>query len=296
MLNASCLPSIKNSKIEKIPPLNNGVQQLFILRDDLIHPIISGNKWRKLKQIIERVKKDKIAGIQTYGGAYSNHLLAVAWVAKLFQIPCILKVRGEELNPNSNEVLRRCQDDFVQMVFLSREKYRQEKTTYGMLDNGYFSIPEGGACKEGIEGVMEIGPSLMNFDVIAVAQGTTTTSLGILLSTPPSTILWVFPVLKGYSSLEEMEALANKWGYHEQFKQQKHRIQLFSDYHFGGYGKGINALNRCLSTCDEKGEIPLDSVYTGKAFYGFLQESGKMSRKRKMIFIHTGGYAINRLS
>jgi len=296
MLNASCLPSIENSKVEKIPMPNNFPHDLFVLRDDLIHPIISGNKWRKLKRIIERVKKEKILGIETYGGAYSNHLLAVAWAAKLFEIPCILKVRGEELNPNSNEVLGLCQNDLVQMIFLNREKYRQEKSTYGILNNGYFSIPEGGACKEGIEGVMEIGLCLLNFDVIAVSQGTTTTSLGILLSTPPSSALWVFPALKGFSALDEMKSLAIRWGYEQEYNHHKHRVQVFSQYHFGGYGRGIKELKDVLVNDITLMPFPLDTVYSGKAFHGFITEANKVSQHKRMIFIHTGGYSINQLT
>lgn len=299
MFNSSSLPSsfpsIDNSVVDDISHLNNTQHHLFTLRDDLIHNIISGNKWRKLKFAFDRIKKEHLKGVQTFGGAFSNHLLAVACSAKLHGLPSRMFVRGEELTFLSNEVLNACHTMGSQLHFLSRSEYLEQKTFYGVTSDVFFSIPEGGACVEGLMGVFEMGKTITGYDVIAVAQGTTTTSLGLLLSTPTSTTIWVFPVLKGFNSLLEMELLANKCGLSLEFQAQKHRVQVKNDYTFGGYAKGEDSLLQEIKGLGYKIPFPLDYVYTGKAFVGFMQESEKESGHKKMLFIHTGGYALNKI-
>jgi 1-aminocyclopropane-1-carboxylate deaminase len=269
---------------------------LFTKRDDLIHNIISGNKWRKLKCVFDRIEKEHLKGVQTFGGAFSNHLLAVACSAKLYRLPSRIFVRGEELTFQSNEVLNACHAMGAQLHFLSRSEYLEQKTFYGITSDGFFSIPEGGACKEGLMGVFEMGKSITGYDVIAVAQGTTTTSLGLLLSTPASTTIWVFPVLKGFNSLLEMELLADKCGFSREFQAQKHRVQVKNDYTFGGYAKGEDSLLQEIKHLGYTIPFPLDYVYTGKAFVGFMKESEKETGHKKMLFIHTGGYALSKLT
>jgi 1-aminocyclopropane-1-carboxylate deaminase len=296
MFVSSSLPSIEKSVIDLIPNSNNIHHHLFALRDDLIHNIISGNKWRKLKFAFDRIEKEHLKGVQTFGGAFSNHLLAVACSAKLHQLPSRIFVRGEELTFNSNEVLNACHSMGAQLHFLSREVYYRQKSTYGITEDGFLSIPEGGACKEGLMGVLEMGKTLLGYDVVAVAQGSGTTSLGLLLSTPASTALWVFPVLKGFNSLLEMQLLADKCGFSLEFQAQKHRVQVKKDYTFGGYAKGEDSLLQEIKHLGYKVPFPLDYVYTGKAFVGFMKESEKETGQKKMLFIHTGGYALSKLT
>lgn len=295
MLNSSFFPSIDNSIIDNISHVNNSKHDLFALRDDLIHNIISGNKWRKLKFAIERIKNEELSGIQTYGGAFSNHLLATACAAKLYHIPCRIFVRGDELTYDSNEVLTYCNAMDVELHFLSRKEYQQQKLRYGKTEDGFLSIPEGGSCTEGLKGVYEMGECLKNYDVVALAQGTATTSLGILLSTPINTEIWAFPALKGFNSLQEMELLARRCGVDLAFQEQKHRICVMSHYSFGGYAKGQEKVVEELRLQKWAAPFPLDFVYTAKAFLGFMKESQKIEKSQRMIFIHTGGYAINRI-
>ncbi|MFM7663565.1 MAG: 1-aminocyclopropane-1-carboxylate deaminase/D-cysteine desulfhydrase [Bacteroidota bacterium] len=293
MYDSSSFPSIDKSVVYNISHLNNSRHQLFALRDDLIHPIISGNKWRKLKFAFEKVKQQGLSGIQSYGGAYSNHSIALACASHILGVACRIYIRGEELNEESNEVLKRCHSFGAQLHFLTRKQYQIQKLTYGVTEDNFLSIPEGGACIEGLKGVFEMGNMLMDYDVIAVAQGTTTTSLGILLSTPESSCIWVFPVLSGFDSLYEMEKLANQCGYLKKFKEQRHRINVMDGYTFGGYAKGHSLLINTLKNIGYQLPFPLDSIYTAKTFVGFMNESEKMNEASRMIFVHTGGYAMN---
>jgi len=296
VLKSSSFPSIDYSVIENISNLNNHKHELFVQRDDLIHAVISGNKWRKLKGVFNKIKEERLLGIETFGGAFSNHLLAAACAANIHGVQCNLYVRGEELTPESNDVLLFCQSMGACIEFLERSEYKKAKSSYGITDRGFFSVPEGGACKEGLLGVMEMGKNLEPYDVVALAQGTTTTSLGLLLSTSEKTNIWVFPALNGFSSLGEMELLAKNCGFLYQFKQQRARIRVMDGYTFGGYAKGTQELLNELKKEPYTIPFPLDSVYTGKAFLGFMREAQKINQVQRMLFIHTGGYSLKQLS
>lgn len=292
-MSKSSFPSIDLSVIEPVNiPQNTHGHQLFILREDLIHPVISGNKWRKLKYVFAYVQAHKFDGIITYGGAFSNHLVACAAAAKLHGIHCVLKVRGEELIPSSNEYLSFCKSQGAELHFIGRSDFKEVKHTYGPIDihgKSYFSIPEGGAHVLGLKGCQEIVNQSMDYDFIALAQGTTTTSLGVLLSSSPDSEVWVFPVLKGFDSIQEMQALAQRFECEEEWELNKHRLRVFSNYHFSGYGKGSHEARQALSEFQVNMHFDLDNVYTIKAFVGLLTELKQQHNALKGLFIHTGG-------
>ena len=292
-MSNSSFPSIDKSVIQSINPQGNNVgHELFILREDLIHPIISGNKWRKLSHNVERVKNDKLAGIISYGGAFSNHLLALACACDIYQIPCVLYVRGEELNVTSNACLSFCNKKGAQLKFLSRAAYSREKHTDGPVNRDgdiWLSIPEGGANHLGLKGCMEIIDPSMDFDIIALAQGTTTTSLGVLLGTKKNTEIWGFPVLKSFNSLQEMEDLSKYCQVFEQWQEAKNRLKIFPNYHFAGYAKGQNAVNNQIKSYKLEDSIKFDPIYTAKAFIGMMEELKAISEPKRVLFIHTGG-------
>lgn len=292
-MSKSSLPSIENSIIESFNlPQNIHGHELFILREDLIHPLISGNKWRKLSYVISEVKKRGAHGIITYGGAFSNHLVATATACKLFEIPCILRVRGNELTADSNAYLKHCASEGASLEFLERNRYKDQKYTDNeitYLNRQWLSIPEGGSSELGLKGCLEIISDHMDFDVIALAQGTTTTSLGVLLSSKSPTEIWAFPVLKGFNSAIEMEALARKFNQTDAWLAAKSRLKCFDSYHFSGYAKSNEALNQNLSDLNIEGNFKLDPIYTAKAFVGLISELQKINQPKKVLFIHTGG-------
>ena len=204
------------SKLERfyLPLANNHALKLFVKRDDLIDPFISGNKLRKLEGNLMAAKDAGAAQIVTFGGAYSNHLLASAAAANEMGIPIIGKVRGEELNEKSNPMLLKCHQLGMELNFINRSNFKESKYQSGLSidqDKTTWFIPEGGANPEGILGCTNIYTEAVaqnnnqHFDAVFLAQGTTTTSLGILASIPPTTQLFVVPVLKGFHSLQEMQ-------------------------------------------------------------------------------------------
>lgn len=271
--------------------------EVFVKRDDLIHSVVSGNKWRKLKYSIAQAIHQKCDGIFTFGGAYSNHLVATAAACKSAGIKSIGFVRGEELTSESNATLKSCIDYGMKLVFISREEYalRNDKIYIDELKTEYplyYFVPEGGSNYFGVIGCQEIWTEIdTQFDSVFVAQGTTTTSCGLLAGLPPLTKLHVVPVLKGFESIETMKSTLKWVLMDESFVDQLvEDILVHSDFHFGGYGKVTSELIEFIQMCSREFHIPLDPVYTSKAFYALYQNivQGNLNGQ-KILFLHTGG-------
>ena len=284
---------IQLSRIEKFSfrKSNNKDLELFVKRDDLIHNYISGNKIRKLNQNIFSFYKNKCKKLVTFGGAFSNHLLATAALCNELSIDCVGIVRGEELNENSNGILKKCSSLGMQLNFVSRSSFSEQKKMSGLLDKDgipTWFVPEGGANLEGIEGCKEIvSENEEIFDYYVVAQGTTTTSIGIALALPPSAKIIVVPVLKGFNSKSEMKSVLNNV---DLWNVIKDKIIVLDDFHFGGYAKSTNELREFISEINQINEMQIEEVYTGKALYALKNYLEKnFVKNKKVLFIHTGG-------
>lgn len=287
---------VKKSSVESVLIHGNTIRvKLFVKRDDLIHPLISGNKLRKLKYNLINALSANCHGIITFGGAYSNHLLATASAGSIWGIPTIGKVRGEELNANSNAVLAQCHSLGMDIRFLSRSTFTEEKHQTGLTEfegKSYWVIPEGGANSQGIQGCTEIVSELdQEFDYYILAQGTCTTSLGLLLSIPDTAKLIVVPVLKGFDVLKEMRKLLNN---DSLFEKHVSKLVIWDSYHHGGYGKSSNALDSFIAEFHSMNSFNIESVYTGKVFYALNQElsgleSLQLFSDKKVLVLHTGG-------
>ena len=284
---------IQLSRIEKFRfnKSNNKDLELFVKRDDLIHKYISGNKIRKLNQNIFSFYKNKCKKLVTFGGAFSNHLLATAALCNELSIDCVGIVRGEELNVNSNGILKKCSSLGMQLNFVSRSSFSEQKKMSGLLvKDGIptWFIPEGGANLEGIEGCKEIvSENEEIFDYYVVAQGTTTTSIGIALALPPSAKIIVVPVLKGFNSKSEMKSVLNNV---DLWNVIKDKIIVLDDFHFGGYAKSTNELREFISEINQINKMQIEEVYTGKALYALKNYLEKnFVKNKKVLFIHTGG-------
>ncbi len=283
---------ILKSKLETFTfnQLNELNCKLFIKRDDLIHDEISGNKIRKLKYNLKVCKDNALTGIVTYGGAFSNHLIASASAASLANLKIIGRVRGNELNPNSNSVLHRCSELGMQLEFLDRSIFSKLKKDNGVLNidgKTYLSIPEGGCNLNGVEGCKEIITEIDEaFDIYCIAQGTTTTSIGVAQAIPESAKLIVVPVLKGFDSEKEMYSII---GANEFFKIKKKLIVL-GDYHFEGYAKTNSVLNQFVAEFNNQNSFDIEPIYTGKAMFALVNYL-KLNdlRNKRVLFIHTGG-------
>lgn len=287
----SVLHAINDSLLEA-----HGVS-LHLKRDDLIDSEVSGNKWRKLKYNILQCNQFKNEGILTFGGAYSNHLVATAAACAKAGLNSVGVVRGDELNANSNVTLDRCAELGMHLHFVSREEYhlRDERYYHEELLNAFpnlWVVPEGGSNYWGMVGCQELVSEIKEpFDRLIVAQGTSTTSCGLLLGLSEEQKLSVVPALKGFDSISEMKQRFGKSGIDaETTSQLIAQTEVLNEYHFEGYAKYSDELIDFMRTFYQKHTVKLDHVYTGKVMFGLWEEikSGKYDGE-KIVFVHTGG-------
>ena len=260
--------------------------EVFIKRDDLIHPIISGNKWRKLKYILARARVEQKTHLVTFGGAYSNHLLATAAAAARFGFQSTGMVRGEPVN---NDTLFICRLHGMNLVFTGRESYRDKpglfQKHFGDDDQAFF-IDEGGACTEGAKGCSELINELPDrYDHIFCACGTGTTAAGILNGISANGLQTRFhgvPVLKNGGFLK---------GEIENLLLQPFDFDLHTEYHFGGYAKTNDELISFVKQFVASTGILIDPVYTGKMMFALYDLAAKSYFKpnEKILAVHTGG-------
>ena len=261
---------------------------LVIKRDDLIHPFVSGNKFRKLKYNLLQAKAENQSALLTFGGAYSNHIAAVAYAGKENGFQTIGIIRGDELADKikSNPTLKFAQECGMQFEFVSREAYRL-KTEAHFLEQlqqkygAFYLIPEGGTNAFAIQGCEEIlTPEDASFDYVACAIGTGGTISGLINSVLPHQKVLGFPALKGEFLQDEIR----KFVRHENW-------ELITDYQFGGYGKVSPDLIDWINLFYAQTQIPLDPVYTGKMVFGILDLIAKnyFPENANILLIHTGG-------
>jgi 1-aminocyclopropane-1-carboxylate deaminase len=259
---------------------------IWVKRDDLIDPYISGNKWRKLKYILQAALLKNKNHLVTFGGAYSNHLVATAAAASRSNFKTTAFVRGEAVE---NEMLLLCKLFGMTLIFVDRESYINKQQlfddNFGNDKHAYF-IDEGGASAEAVIGCAEVIAELPeHFDHIFCAAGTGTTAAGLLKGINKqmlNTKLHVIPVLKGG---EFIKTEISK--YETNLKQ----LQLHTDYHFGGYAKTTPELLGFIKTFIAQTGILIDPVYTAKMFYAIndLAHKNYFEKDAKILAIHTGG-------
>jgi len=262
---------------------------LFVKRDDLIHPVVSGNKWRKLKYNIEQLFQQKKEGLLTFGGAFSNHLIACAKACQLLGIPSVGIVRGE---PGSihNPTLTHCVKLGMELHFISRADYAN-KTRFDFIQDrfptyqNYFHLPEGGENELGIKGCAEImAEQAREFDFVTVTAGTTTTAIGLLNSLETEKLL-VFSALKNAHYLEDRMRVQ------ESQSRLNTQLEFFHEYHFGGFAKINELLIEFTRQFYKDYEMKLDLVYNSKMLYGLFEQikAGYFPVNSKILAIHTGG-------
>lgn len=284
-------------KIE-IPLAKEKGVELYIKRDDLIHPNISGNKWRKLKFNFEKFSRNKYESVLTFGGAYSNHIAATAAAGNLLGIKTIGIIRGDELNVDSNSTLLEAHNNGMQLVFVARSKYaeRYERIFHEELRHKYGNtliINEGGANFHGVLGCIEIINEIsINADYMYLASGTGTTTAGLLLGSKRTKIVTV-PVFKNGGFIkDEVSSLLNQFQLQQDELEEKiSLLTLNLDCHFGGYGKFNMELIEFINSFYELTNIKLDQVYTAKMMYALVQDLNRDKFKwgDKIIALHTGG-------
>ncbi len=268
--------------------LTNNSITLVLKREDLLHPFISGNKFRKLKYNIQKVQESNSNKLITFGGAFSNHIAATAFACHEAKIPCIGIIRGEELASkiSENPTLSFAQKHGMQLEFITRQDYQnkdadifstQLEEKFGI----HYLLPEGGTNDLAIKGCEEILMSEdSGFDFICCAVGTGGTIAGIINSALPHQKVIGFPALKGDFLRDEIRKFAKNTNW-----------ELNTQYHFGGYGKVTNELIDFMNRFYQETKIPLDPVYTGKMVFGVMDliEKGFFPQNAKILMIHTGG-------
>lgn len=268
--------------------------ELWVKRDDLIHAEISGNKWRKLKYNVQAVKKHGHDLIISFGGAYSNHLSALAAAGAAFGLSTLGVVRGED--DQSNPTLSRIRELGMELRFATRSAYREMKGLQAQLQAEFpkaLLVPEGGANALGVKGCTEILPEVKEeFEVVCCACGTGTTLAGLALSaTAEQQVLGFTPMKHGVQLIKRTDqlmdvAIASGIG-----RTHNHAYTLVTPYHFGGFAK-INAeLVTFMREFTQNNGFQLDPVYTGKLLFGLFDMIGKRFFKEgtRILTVHSGG-------
>ncbi len=275
-----------------LPVLKKLQIELWIKREDKIHQYVSGNKFRKLKYNILKAKEEQKNTLLTFGGAFSNHIVATAVAGNLSNFKTIGIIRGEELAEKMPELLKLNKSLYIadknkmKFEFVSRQIHKN-KNTAGFIQSlkkkfgNFYLIPEGGTNSLGIKGCEEIllGED-KKFDYICVAVGTGGTISGIINTIRNHQKVIGFQVLKGDFLNGKIKRLTENLNW-----------SLQTQYHFGGYGKYTPDLIEFINKFKTATGVLSDPIYTGKMLYGIINmiKTNKFEKGSKILAIHTGG-------
>lgn len=277
------------SSSQQLPLILPDGISVTVKREDLIHPFLSGNKYRKLYYNLEKAKKEGFTRLLTFGGAFSNHIAAAAAAGFHFGFETIGIIRGEELSDKiqENPTLRFAEQQGMKFDFISREAYRLKaeaafvealQAKYG----AFYLLPEGGTNELAVKGCEEIleEDDKIKYTHICCAVGTGGTISGLINTSGSTQKVLGFPALKGSFLSEDICKFVNNG-----------RWELVNDYHFGGYAKINEALIRFINAFYAETGVPLDPVYTGKMMFGVMDmiAKGYFPEKAQILVIHTGG-------
>jgi 1-aminocyclopropane-1-carboxylate deaminase len=276
-----------------IHPLNKfwylkKVAAIDMLRLDLLHPVVSGNKWYKLRLNMDYAKNNFYKTIVTSGGGYSNHLIATAYAAKRFGLASVGIVRGkyDKLTPT----LKDCKEQGMELIFVTQEDYNNKhqpawaENLVAHFDEALI-IPEGGANERGRTGAGLLQRFIDDsYTHVAVSVGTGTTLIGLRNKMDNDQHILGFVPMKQGANLEKYIS--------EHLTPEKNKnFQLLDKWHFGGFGKWNATLLTFMNDFYEENKIPLDIVYTSKMMYGIKEmlDNQEFNSSDKILCIHTGG-------
>lgn len=280
-----------NQKVVYTPIGHNPIE-ITIKRDDLLHEYISGNKYRKLKYNLEEAQKLGHDTLLTFGGAFSNHIVATAAAGNEFGFKTIGIIRGNELandfqkTINENPSLAFAHKQGMQFKFVDRKSYRlkKDKNFIKALENefgNFYLVPEGGTNKLAVKGCEEIlSEKDKDFDYICCAIGTGGTIAGIINTVGSNQKVLGFPALKGDFHRDEIQP----------YVRENKNWELIN-YHFGGFAKIDEELISFINDFKKQTNIQLDPIYNGKMLYGIIDliKNNKLDSSKKILAIHTGG-------
>ena len=279
------------SPIEKLDLSSFGVKQkVYIKRDDLIHPIVSGNKWRKLNYNFRFYYDNNYSGIISMGGAFSSHIQSLSFICFQKNIPCVILIRGQK--PKIlNDILKQCENNNAKLIYLSRNDYSNNMAVQEIKTKNwpnYYFIPEGGANRYGIEGCQEIINEInIDYDEIFCEVGTGTTLAGLASHCNKKVKVCGVVVLKGAEKINDQI----EKNYFNLFnKSLNNNIQYLTQYHFGGYAKHSMELVNFIRKFYKETGIKTDPVYSGKLFFALIDQlKNDDDENKKIIALHSGG-------
>jgi 1-aminocyclopropane-1-carboxylate deaminase/D-cysteine desulfhydrase-like pyridoxal-dependent ACC family enzyme len=305
---------ITSSPLQKLQStfLENAGIALYIKRDDLLHPLFGGNKWRKLKYNLIHAREANFNTLLTFGGAWSNHIYATAAAGSHFGFKTIGLIRGEKHTP-LNATLSFAKECGMQLHYIDRMEYRHKneaeyierlKQQFGNV----YILPEGGSNSLALKGCAEIVEEIdIPFDVICCASGTGATLAGMASAitaahtTTEQSVTAQEKMAIGFSALKGGEFLAAEVtaflnSINNKDKEPASNWCIESRYHFGGYAKINEELVQFMHEFQSRYGIPLDAVYTSKMFYGLFEliKSGSFKPGTKIIAVHSGGLQGNK--
>ena len=275
----------------KLPQIDHDVK-IFMKRIDLVHPIISGNKWYKLKYNIVEMNNLGFNTMLTFGGSFSNHIHAAAHAGKLFGFKTIGLIRGEEHLP-LNSTLQAAVDDGLELHYVDRSTFRERETKQFLNSikekyGNVFILPVGGTNNIALKGCSEIVDQIdINFDYLCSASGSGGTFAGLVAGLKGSKKLIAFPALKGSDFLEGVISdLVEEYS-----GKQFSNWHLNTDYHFGGFAKLSKELIDFTHEFNELNGFELDYIYTNKMMFGIadLIKKGFFKSGETIVAIHSGG-------
>ncbi|MCO7189333.1 MULTISPECIES: pyridoxal-phosphate dependent enzyme [unclassified Pseudoalteromonas] len=273
----------------RAPELDTAGVSLQIKRDDLLHPTIQGNKWRKLKYNLKAMAQENKRALVTFSGPFSNHLYATAMACKQFNIHGHAVIRGPELDLN-NPTIRLAHACGMALHAVSRKEYRRrnEPDYLAQIERQFpdaFVIPEGGSNHFALAGCKELALSLPDSDYVCCAVGSGGTLAGILEGLSPDCQLLGVAVLKGAQYLRDEVIRLNPQA------ATRANWQLLCDHHDGGYGKFSAPLWQFCLRMRREHSLPLEPIYTGKLMFALWQLIGQgyFPRGSRIIAIHSGG-------
>lgn len=265
---------------------------VFIKRDDLLHPIVSGNKFRKLKYVIDHYHSNSTYhGIISFGGKYSNHIHALAYTCQQEKIPCTLFIRSYKNDDTLTPTLLDAQKWGSQIIFVPPSLYQYRNQPKDWLQHfpsfaSALFVPEGGSHALALEGMKEVMPEVRQqqseFTHLICPVGTGATLAGLAENKLPTEKLWGISALKGDKINENLQA---QWGW------DPTSIKVLNQWHFGGYGQCPPQLQKFITSFTQTTDIPLDPIYNGKSMYALFQliRAQVIPAGAKVLFLHTGG-------
>jgi 1-aminocyclopropane-1-carboxylate deaminase len=284
--------NINNIYIQDIREIYNNTLTISILRADVIDPIVSGNKWFKLQFYVRDAIDAGKTTLATFGGPYSNHIVATSKYGATKGLKTVGFIRGEKpttLSPTLSDAM----ENGMTLHFLSRADFLDpNKIMQEHMQESWAWIPEGGYGITGAEGASSLLTikNTRNFDTIICAVGTGTMMAGLIKAAAPHQKIIGISVLKNNFSIDaEINALLT-------LQESKKNFEIIHGYDFGGYAKYTPALINFMNDCYTISEVPLDFVYTAKLMYATqdLANKGKFEQTSKILLIHSGGLQGNR--